>query len=518
VNLATEIERIDDSSDLGGVSVRPDKEKGRARTYPCLLLVAVILRLWVASLGSSLWLDETGTFWVIQHGFSHIYSRALLDMVSPAYSAIAWGFVSIAGPREFIFRLPSAIALGVAAFLLYRLCARLFDRETGLLAALVFVCLPSVSLAATYARSYGVALLVSVAATLMLVRWVESGRLRDALAYILLGALTVYFHYLFATTLAIHAVYALQHLLAGGRVRLWTIIFAAFLIGLLLVPLIPYVHSLYMTRAIHSWAPQPQLDHFFEALLPTATCSALLLGALAARLVWSGFRLRPFPLTQSQVVLLGAWVILPPALLFVVARFSHSGLFLPRYYLPMTAGFAILAAWAIRAIEPIEARLTVATAVALASILAYGGVKNLWISHGDDDWKSAMRAVNSITSTESSVPVLFHTGFVEADDFTWLADPERRSLMVAPLSFYPATGNMIPLPYTFNPKSQAYTEEKVSPLLERGDRFLFVTKGPDSRLFESWLRYRSGPAGFSYRSLGDFGAVSVFLFERNLPN
>jgi hypothetical protein len=244
-------------------------------------------------------------------------------------------------------------------------------------------------------------------------------------------------------------------------------------------------------------------------------CSAALLGTFAARLVWPGLRLRAVSLTQSQIVLLGTWAVSPPLALFLLARVTHSGVFLPRYYLPASAGFAILAALAFRAIEPVKARITVVAVVAFLTILAYGGVKNLWISHGDDDWKSAMRTVSFISVTEPNMPVLFHTGFVEADDYNWLADPERRSLLLAPLSIYPSPGNAIPVPYTFNLKSQEYTEAVLSPLLLQSDRFLFVTKGPDSRLFESWLQDKFQRQGFSHLSLGDFGAVSVFLFKRD---
>jgi mannosyltransferase len=484
------------------------------KTYLLVLLGLVAGRHWFSALGSGLWLDETGSFWVIQQGLGHIYSRALIDMVSPVYSVILWGAARLLGPHEWALRLPSIIAVSFAVFLIYRLCARLFDRETGLLAAVVLVCLPSVSFAATYARSYGAAFVTSVAATLLLVRWLDTGAVRDSVAYVLLSALAVYLHYLFATILLVHAVFAAAHSLVRNRVKLRAMIAVASLLILLLLPLVPYLHALYQARAAHTWSPRPELVQLFEALVPAVTCASLSIGVLVASLFWPGFELRASHLTRSTGVLLGCWLALPPAILFVVARLTNAGVFLPRYYLPMNAGFAVLAAWLLRAIEPVKARLVVVTLVAVASILSYGGMSSFWISRGDDDWRAATHAVDVITSDAPATPVFFHTGFVEADDYHWLADPERRSLLLAPLSIYPARGNMIPLPYTLNPKSTQHLEETIAPLVRAENRFLLVTKGPDSRLFEMWFQWRFARDGFSLRSLGNFGAVSVFLFKR----
>lgn len=117
----------------------------REQSYLCFLLGVGVFRLWILPLRSSLWLDETMTYWVIKDGLAHTFSRALLVMDSPLYFPAVWVATAIGCPREFVMRLPSTIAMGFATFLLYRLGVLLFDRLTGLLTALVFACLPGIA-------------------------------------------------------------------------------------------------------------------------------------------------------------------------------------------------------------------------------------------------------------------------------------------------------------------------------------------------------------------------------------
>jgi 4-amino-4-deoxy-L-arabinose transferase-like glycosyltransferase len=485
----------------------------RERSYLCLLFGVAVFRLWISPLRSSLWLDETITYWVIKEGLPNIFPRALLVMDSPLYCAAVWVGIAIGGPSEFVMRLPSTIAMGFATFLLYRLGALLFDRSTGLLAALVFACLPGIAFAAADARPYAFAMLAFIAATLMLVRWLDTGHVRDAIGYILLAVLTVYLNYLFATTLAIHVVYAGQHLRANGRVRLGNMIVAALLIAFMLLPLIPYLSSLYEDRFVHSWAPMPRVPDLLRTFAPAL--GVTLLGLMLAGLAIPELKLCPPAMSHATLVLLASWTTLPPLLLFAASRLTAGSVFVPRYFVSMMAGIALLTGWGIRAIEPAKARLIVATLFVFACLFQEGGVRYIWTSHLDEDWRGAMEAANSI-SGRSEMPVLFQSGFVEADSSLWFADPRRRDALLAPLSIYPIAGKIIPMPFSFR-EFRNYSEDIASTILERGDPFLFVGRDQNGRLVEAWLQGRFGRDGFSSRPIGSFGRVLVFYFERERP-
>ena len=55
----------------------------------------------------------------------------------PTYFMIAWVARRVGGISEIALRVPSVIAMALATYLLYRLGRRLFDAETGLIAAVV---------------------------------------------------------------------------------------------------------------------------------------------------------------------------------------------------------------------------------------------------------------------------------------------------------------------------------------------------------------------------------------------
>src|SRR5258708_39336890 len=95
-----------------------------------------------------------------------------------------------------------------AAYLLYRIAVRLFDRDSAILAVLVFACLPSVTYAASDARPYALALLIVNASMLLLLKWLDTGDKRIAAAYVVMAALILYAHYLFAPILLMQGLYA----------------------------------------------------------------------------------------------------------------------------------------------------------------------------------------------------------------------------------------------------------------------------------------------------------------------
>ena len=90
--------------------------------------------------------------------------------------------------------------------------------EAGLIGVATFVTIPYNAFAAADARPYGLAMLASLGAMLMLLRWLDDGKLLDGVLYVLLAALTVHLHYLFATTVVIHGAYATMVLFRGGKV------------------------------------------------------------------------------------------------------------------------------------------------------------------------------------------------------------------------------------------------------------------------------------------------------------
>ena len=68
-----------------------------------------------------------------------------VDVVHGLYYALIWVVVRIGGSGEFAVRLPSAVALAIAAAVVTALGRRLVSLQAGLAAGLAFAVLPSVS-------------------------------------------------------------------------------------------------------------------------------------------------------------------------------------------------------------------------------------------------------------------------------------------------------------------------------------------------------------------------------------
>jgi mannosyltransferase len=93
-----------------------------------------------------------------------------IDAVLGPYYAFMHGWVSVFGDSEASLRLPSVLALAAAAGLTSVVGARLFGPWTGTAAGLLFAVLPGVSRYGQEARPYGLAVLGTVLATLLLLR------------------------------------------------------------------------------------------------------------------------------------------------------------------------------------------------------------------------------------------------------------------------------------------------------------------------------------------------------------
>ena len=479
----------------------------------CVLLGLTILRLWIPPLSSSLWVDETGTFWMASGSLAQTISKCLhWPGQSPLYGALVWAAMKLGGQSEVVMRLPSVAAMALTAFLLYRLGVRILDRQAALLATLVFVALHDVAFAAADARPYACALLATVASTLLLVRWLESRRFADWFRYVLLAALVVHLHYFFSLIFAVHLIYAIAWHRTRRPVNWLWLLAAAVVVGLLILPLAGHLRLLGASRSSMSYRDTPDPLKLFQALTPSAVAFGLAAGLLLSYLFSQGFALRPLEANPSSVALIVSWLAVAPVLLFVVSFLTPTKIFVPRYYLSASPGLALLTGWAIRAFFPGRAQLIAALAVTLALIAAFGQLRHLRFPHSHDDWRAAMQIVRSV-ARDSEMPVLVRSTLLESTFMDWQANPTVGNYLYAPLYRYRPAGRVLPLPFDFDEKARRYLEEISSSLLERTNQFLFVSYEGDLK-YRGWLEGRLGGAGFRQQPIEGAGAISVILFKR----
>jgi hypothetical protein len=492
------------------VSAESDFKRSPVRDWLYAALLAVVVaRLWIVPLRDGFWIDETGTLWSIQGGFRNILARcALWPAQSPAYSFVAWLMYKIKGPNEFLIRLPSLVAMALATYLLYRLAIRLIGWPAAWPSIILFASFGAVAFAAGDARPYAIATLAAAGAILFLVRWLDTGRWLGGLCYCILASLSVYMHFLFATTFLVHLVYGVYRSRNEKRVSVAQLCLAAATIGLLLVPFVFHMLALMKTAHSHSFAGTPTGIDFFTLLAPPAVVGSVLGALLLLFLAKRPWSLARVYLENSSLVLLASWALIPMSVLYTASVFTSLKVFLPRYTLPSEAGLALLGGWLLSSISPPKMRAVAVSAMVLAIVVSAPSAS---FSHGGD-WRAAMASVRSTVGT-SDMPVLVRADFPESEPFDWLQDEARKSYLFAPLGVYPAAGEIVPLPMHPNEASSSYLNELV-PRLERSNRFLLVNMGDPG--YQNWLLGRLSPDGFVRRRVGSFGgSLSVDMYLRS---
>ena len=139
---------------------------------PALATFAVML----TGIGnSSFWEDEASTLSAAGRSFPQLL-RLLrhVDTVHAAYYMLMWVVIRVAGTSETAVRLPSALAMAVAAGVIALLGRRLVSAGAGLAAGLVFAALPEVSWDGQEARGYALATALAVVASYLFVRVLDA--------------------------------------------------------------------------------------------------------------------------------------------------------------------------------------------------------------------------------------------------------------------------------------------------------------------------------------------------------
>jgi mannosyltransferase len=159
-------------------AARPSGFSGLSGPWLPLLPAAVTLLAGLYRIsGPSFSKDETATLAAVHRSFPQLI-RMLghVDVVHGAYYVLIWAVVrALGGSSELIVRLPSALAMAAAAYVITLLGRRLASGWAGLAAGLTFAILPSVSSYAQDAREGAVLAALAATASYCLLRAADAG-------------------------------------------------------------------------------------------------------------------------------------------------------------------------------------------------------------------------------------------------------------------------------------------------------------------------------------------------------
>ena len=206
-----------------------------------------------------------------------------------------------------------------------------------------------------------------------------------------------------------------------------------------IVPLAIQLASLWDRRSSLSIPSEGSVETFAIVLLPPILVASVFLGSLFAR-VRDPVRVAPVAARSSTLVLLTTWLVFPVVTLFLVSALTPVDFLSPRYFASVTPAIALLAGWAIASLQPAAVRRLVAFALAILSVLAFGGL----LKNGED-WRGT--AAFERAHADPDTVVLLHPALVESAQLDWFTDPEKRSYLLSVESYYPMEGRVLPMPY-----------------------------------------------------------------------
>ena len=345
----------------------------------------------------SLWNDEYATWYAATLSFGDLKRLvANVDAVVAPYYLLMHGWIAVFGESAASLRMPSALAMAVAAGLIALIGRRLFDPGAGLTAGLLFAGLPAVCRYGQEARPYSFAIALATLATLMLLRAVERPTWRRWTLYGLCLIVAALAHIVALSILLAHALFMWHTFRSRGDFRQLRWIAGAVIAVTGVLPLISEGHG--QAGAI-DWI---QLNGTALAQSParvfgSGQVAAVVAGTavVAAALLWIRRR--------DSVILLLSWAVLPP--LFCVLTFPFLHLFLHRYLLFTLPAWVLLASALGFAFIRSAAERRSAAALSLAALVVvaavfYAGVPGQQAARhspvvGEPDFRSAAMSVQA---------------------------------------------------------------------------------------------------------------------------
>jgi mannosyltransferase len=467
----------------------------------------VVILLWVGMMSSSLWLDETATWWITRDGFATVTERALSWIgVSPLYFWTVCLSTRLFGHGEVALRLPSVVAMAVATYFLYRIAERIYDRATAGITALVFLCIAAFY--AVDARPYALAMLGLTASTFALLRWVDSERITYAVAYSCMAAMTVYAHCIMALGLVPAAVYAITTLLKSRPKRLASLGACFAVTGILSLPLIHELRNLYSTRSAHTMVGVPSIGQTVEGFFPGSLVGIVIAGVWVFR-VFHGDGVFRDKCSSAFASFIWGWAVWAPGVLFLLPFFSDLRLFVPRYLSSSMPAQALLLGGLVSSIGSDRARKILLVAIVLTAAFTQG--KMSFASHGNENWRVVMQTVGR--EAGDRYPVVLVGGFVESTTFAVMRDPKLREVLFAPELKYGEPKRAIHIPISMS-RADMGEFERIADQLRVEKKFFLVTENFD-RSYEMWLLGKLGANWRTEEVSGPFGAVLVLRFLRD---
>ncbi len=484
----------------------------RSRSIPSRVLYAVYalvlaasISIWFIPIRAPLWLDETVSIYLIQGGFAGIMSRQVWPD-APTYSCLLWLWTKALGMGEIALRISSVLPMLGAVYLLYRAARELFDREVGLIAAIIFCLHPIIIFASIDIRPYAFAALAINSSILALVRLRHDDSNWLAALFGLSAACIVQFQLLFAVILPALAL-CFVVLKMGDRKTFWRQLGVASVVFVFaFLPVIPRLQYMAHTSGTHVFSPAPSLLELGSTLTLKGLAGILVVAVLVAAATRRlDFRSH---LERWPILLCTSLALVPILLLYALSVGTPIHVFVPRYRMVAIPGIALC--WALVAswIGSRALRLLACATMVVATVAIH--LTTPLLRQHQYSWKYALEFVEKNASADNA-PVLICSDIPEADHMAMPVGPAiLESGILPPLSYYPLSVPVTPLPRALNDVAMQDGSRFLQQAAQRHQRFLAMGFAQSYDTLD-WLR-KSATQTHDVHEMGQFDGVKVLEF------
>jgi hypothetical protein len=475
------------------------------------LLSLCMVRLWLMELPSSFWVDEMATVFVVRHGAAHPSLAIAPQVPDSLYYWLPRASTRLLGQSEIAYRIPSLLVAALTLFLIARLAARLIHPRAAWFAAFACLAIHDFNDHAVDARPYSLGICVAAACVWCMVRWLDSGRLRDGLLLVACGALLWPIHLIywpFYIVLLAYTAVRLARRETPVRVPQALAVFA--LMALAVVPVALRALQLMRHAGAHVILELPSLHHFEWTLRWKLVVLAGVLAWLLSRV----FRWKrdPQPFSAASLVLVLAWWLVPAFALLAYSYITGNSVFVPRYLSISIPGLVLSAAFVASPFLSAAHWRPAAILVGISALAILGQWDSEWPPHQHSDWRGAVAFVNQQVNSPQTA-VICTSPFVEGQPPNWTPDYPLPGFLYSHLSVYPVRGHILLFPFLRRPDSESYAAGLLPQTLTAPGRFLIYGGAGNVRDWRNWFAERPELAGW-HHVLVRFGDVYVALFTQ----
>lgn len=482
--------------------------------YGLALALAVAISVWLLAIRAPLYLDETGSYWLTRLGPSRMWADQFHSPACPAYYYILWLATKILGTSEVALRIPSVLAMLGAVYLLYLAAREMLDRETSLVAAIVFCIHPIIIFASTNVRPYAFAVLATNAAIFVLLRLRKNDSNWLAALFGFSAVSLLYWHYLFGSILPALVICFFIVKRSNGRAmwRQFGIATATFMLAFL--PLIPGLLNLFNTGETHVIEGPPKFSAVLWTLAPGWLPFIFLGTALVAIMVAAATTPPRDSRTHSEVWKKGeGWKIgvcaslafIPLLILYGVSVGTSLHMFADIHRTEAVPGIALC--WGL-VIGRFRQTMRLLFCMAIVMVTAVLFVRAPASRQPEHTLKYGIEAVEKNASVDGA-PVVVCSDYPESDYVPMPIDSAKSSRLFAPLSYYKLSVPVVPLPMRPNAEAIRVGSQFLDEATRKHERFLAMG---DAVSYETlnWLAKQASEA-YEVHRLGVFDKETEVL-------